>query len=117
MVYYKCCLAGSVESTESTYKYHMQVQAEPEQQTSLNRQGPLKNNLKPTKRRTMSGSSTHSATSLGNVSLDKQTTLVALPSEEPPMTPPQPQQVEEVAQQVEEVAQEVTESPQDTAEQ
>lgn len=54
---------GQVESTEGTYKYHMQIQQSPDPTQSKTRQGPLKASLKPPKRRTHSSGSATSLTS------------------------------------------------------
>lgn len=55
-------ITGKVDSTETTYKYHMQVQ-EAAAETPTRPAGPLKQALKPSKRRLRqsSGSSTGQA--------------------------------------------------------
>ena len=95
-------ISGEIESTEATYKYHMQVQASPPAQTQRTmQQGHLKENLKPRKHRTPSGSSEYSTHS--GTSQDKANTSI-------PSSPPQPESPQPDAEpQQTEVAQEAAE--------
>ncbi|CAH1793436.1 unnamed protein product, partial [Owenia fusiformis] len=56
--------SGTVASTEETYKYHMQVQESNSEPQSPKIQTPLKANLKPPKKRSLSSSSTVSSSSV-----------------------------------------------------